>query len=474
MKRIKRLLLLTSLSLSVLSGAQPVFFELEWGSGGDDFTRCLKQFPDGSIFVVGFSDSGVYGGFDVALSRVSDQGVVQWTKFYGDSLDQYGNFLDITYDGKLVIVGETGTPSNGLDFFVYKIDTSGNMIWSRTYGTAVNESMRHIEETFDKGFIITGFQTDGNNSNDAYLMKTDSLGNPLWERWFGGPDNDYGFTTKQLPDSGYLLSADTRSFGNGGYDVNVVRMDKLGNVIWDNYYGDSFQNGCQGIALSGTGNYISYGETEMFTFSPFENFIEFISPSGISLWRRTFGGPNADAAFSIIENSDLTFTITGYSNSILPGPLNLQVVRVDTNGTIIWARSYGGFSIDIGYEIMGSNDGGYLICGHKTDSLLYSQFYLLHLDQAGLLTGREDLSEADLCLPYPNPFSGTFYLSLPKASSVHPRCQLFDIAGRELKHTFEKSGNSMKFNILDPFSGWIFGRIFTENEVYTFKAFQSR
>ena len=332
--------------------AQPVFFEKKFGNNGGDFLRSVKQLPDGSIYTLGFSDSGAWGRNDAALSRLTQQGNLLWTKYYGDSLDQYGNWLEITYDGKFIITGETWTPSNGSDFFISKLDTAGNLLWTRTYGSSVNESMRHIEETFDKGFIITGFQNDLNASNDAYIVKTDSLGNIQWERWFGGLDNDYGFVAHQLPDSGYVISADTRSFGNGGYDVNIIRLDKNGNTTWDYYYGDSFQNGCQGLQILSSGKFLSFGETEISTFSYFEFFIELVDTNGTSLWRRTFGGPNADAAFGVVENPDQTFTITGYSNSILPGPLNLAVVRVDTLGNMIWARNYGSFNIYILYNIL--------------------------------------------------------------------------------------------------------------------------
>ncbi len=468
---LKTLFTYTLLFLTTVMVSQPVFFETKFGENGGDFSRSVKQLSDGSIYVLGYSDSGSWGRNDVALSKLSQSGNLLWTKFYGDTLEQYGNWFDVTYDGKFIVTGETGTQANGLDFFIYKIDTAGNLMWSQTYGTNVNESMRHIEETFDKGFILTGFQSDLSASNDTYIVKTDSLGNIQWERWFGGTDNDYGFVAHQLPDSGYVISSDTRSFGNGGYDVNVIRLNKNGNTIWDYYYGDAFQNGCQGLMITTGGKFLSYGETEISTFSPFEFFIELIDTNGTSLWRRTFGGPNADAAFAVVENSDQTFTLTGYSNSIMPGPLNLAVVRVDTSGTVIWARSYGGFSIDIGYDMISSLSGGYLICGHYTDTVSV-QFYLLHLDQTGLLTSLEEIPDPLLPLPSPIPFHSHFELDLSflKNEEING-IGLFDLSGRNVGACFdlEMSPEALKISKKGDFSGMLFVRILTRGGNYVFR-----
>ncbi len=455
-----------------IGSAQPVFFEITYGNGGGDFSRSLKQLPDGSIFVLGYSDSGAWGRNDVALTRLTKQGVVVWTKYYGDTLDQYGNYFDITYDGKFIVTGETSTPANGLDFFIYKIDTAGNLMWAQTYGTLVNESMRHIEETSDKGFIITGFQSDTNSFNDTYIVKTDSIGNIEWERWQGGVDNDYGFLAHQLPDNGYVISSDTKSFGNGGYDVNLTRIGTSGNTLWNYYYGDAFQNGCQGLFITAAGKFLSYGETEIFTFSPFEFFIELIDTSGTSLWRRTFGGINTDAAFSIVENPDQTFVLTGYSNSVMPGPLNLAVVKVDTNGNMIWNRSYGGNGIDIGYEIIHSQDNGYLICGHRSDSTNI-QVYLLHVDQTGLLTGlNEQIVSNDDLVAYPNPFSDKCTIDLKNVPDPgKARLLILDETGRDVSWIFRYSISSegLIINAQGAVSGLYFGQILTEKQIYRFK-----
>lgn len=463
------ILFISSLTLN----AQPAFFETAWGNGGGDFSRSLKQLSDGSIFVMGFSDSGAWGGVDVTLTRLDRYGNIRWTKYYGDTLNNFGGYLNLTSDGQLVICGETQSPANLLDAFLMKLDTSGNVTWYRTYSTNVNESFRHVEETQDGGFIMTGFQNDFSGSNDTYIVKTNPAGMVQWERNFGGTDNDYGFLTHQLPNGTFITSSDTRSSGNGGYDVELIHLDQQPATIWDFTYGNAWQNGCQGLLITGSGKFLSYGETEVGSFSPFDGFMELIDTSGVSEWRYTFGGNVSDAAFSTVENGDGTFTFTGYSNSFNNGnPLDLWVTRVDTSGNMLWTRNYGGNGIDIGYEIIKSLDNGYLICGHRSDST-NTQFYLLHLDQAGLLTGfeKDETSEIKV-FAGPNPFHKEFLLSCPLFDGVERFPVIIrDILGRDITSNYyiDYEANTFKIGSANTTEGLIFISVIFKNGVKTLK-----
>ena len=383
--------------------AQNIFFEKTFGTPNTDLARSVKQLPDGTIYVAGFSNSGPYGGFDVSLSRLDRFGNLQWTKYYGDSYDNNCLYMNLCSDGNLVLTGEDqGTPT-GIDAFALKVDTAGNQIWREAYASPVNESSKYIEETLDGGFIMCGFRNDAFGSNDAYVIKTDASGNMQWDQAYGAMDNEYADMIRQLPEGGYLLTADTKSMGAGGYDVYVLKLDSAGNSLWDYTYGDQWQNGCQGIFVTSGGKYLSYGETEVYQFSPFQFYLELIDTNGTSIWRRTFGGSAADAAFSLVEAPDGGFMATGYSNSYNtnPGPLNLIVFKTDPAGYFQWARSYGSEGIDLGYEIIHSIDNGYLVTG-KIYIENSDEYYLLHLDQEGTNSVMESAQAGDMLI-YPNP-----------------------------------------------------------------------
>jgi hypothetical protein len=391
-----------------LCSAQSTYFETVFGTAGNDVSRSVRQLSSGSIYVLGNSDSSMYGGTDVTLTKLDVHGNELWTMYYGTALNENGFYLNTTTDGNFVLAAERENSAGNLDVLVYKVDTSGSVLWSYMYATPVNETVRYIEQTSDGGYILAGSQNDAGGLYDMLALKLDAGGNYQWHQVYGRTDNDYADMIHQVG-SDYILTGDTKSYGAGGYDVILYSIDSMGIEIWSDTYGDSVQNGCQGLLLTSDGNYLSYGETEIYPASPFQFYLEKIDVSGNSLWRKTFGGTGADAVFSVREDPDGGFVCTGYSNSYNSGaPLDLVIFKTDTAGNFLWEQTYGGPGIDIGYEIIHSFDGnGFIITGKRYNA--GEDYYLLHLDAYGTLsemnenTGNEALFDI-----FPAPSEGAF------------------------------------------------------------------
>lgn len=418
------------------SFGQAVYFERSFGGTGNDYARSVRQLTDGSIYVAGYSSAGANGGFDFTLNKLNRYGDLLWTKYYGDSLDNNGLYMNTCSDGNFIFVGETQTAVNGLDILLYKIDTSGLVLWSKKYGTAINESGKYVEQTSDGGYVVCGFKNDTSGSNDTYVLKLDPSGNFQWDKMIGGADNDYSDMVHEVENGKFIVTADTRSRGAGGYDVEVIKLSSTGTVIWDSTYGDSVNNGCQGILITSKKKYLSYGETEVYLFSPFDFYLELIDTDGTSLWRKTFGGTNSDALFSATEASDGGFVVTGYSNSYAPGPLNVIVIKTDSLGNLLWQQNYGDAGVDIGYEIIPSIYNGYLITGKMYGS--DDDFYLLHLNTTGTITSAKDVNGIDtlnLVSCFPNPFQDKLFFQISgwdKIKNVHPVLKIFDTYGKKI------------------------------------------
>lgn len=414
--RIKALVLITlALLFFRPSFAQPVFFERTFGGTGSDISETLRQLGDGSIFIVGHSDSGGSGSADIVLVKLDKFGNTKWVKYFGGTYNDYGLGMEVLSDGNLAIVGETNTASSGIDAILLKVDTAGNELWRKIFSTPVNESVRSVTETPDGGFILCGFQNDSFNSNDTYVIKLDSAGNLQWQNTYGGTSNDYGNRVFNISGGGYILTADTKSFGAGGYDVELIKLDSQGTAVWDSTYGDQYENGCQGMIITADGKYLSFGETEIYSGSPYHYFMHLIDTNGATIWKKVFGGLGTDAVFEVVETPSGDFVCTGYSNSNSNGqqPLDLVVFRTDSAGTVQWSRLYGTPFIDIGYDIVASIDNGYLITG-KTFAE-DDQFYLLHVDQQGIVGIPSIEASVSPVHAFPNPSNGSFYLTLPSA-----------------------------------------------------------
>lgn len=421
-------LILIFVFTAVFSNAQPVFFETIFGTNDHpEFAYAVKQLPDSSIYAAGYMAGGLNGSTDAALFKFNRAGQLLWTKYYGDSLGDNALYLNTTNDGNLILVGETSVTSSNQDIHLWKVDTAGNLLWEKFYGGPLNESAKYVEQTSDSGFILSGFQ-NASFANDAYVLKVDSVGNYQWDLTTGGSDNDYADQVHQLPDHGYVFTYDTRRSGN--YDVGVTRLNSAGSIVWDKAFGDSLQNGCQGVTLLSNGNLMSFGETEIFPTSPYDFFEHEIDMQGDSVWRRTFGGNMTDALFSLKDIGNGELIGCGYSNSYVSGPISFVVVKTDTAGNMIWVHTFGGTGIDIGYEIIPAIDGGWLAVGITSEGA-DGQGYLLHLDPSGWASVAALTSSAQTVNVSPNPGDGMFHVEYP---TTVKQCmtRVTDLQGREI------------------------------------------
>jgi hypothetical protein len=412
------------------------YFEKMFGTSGNDFSRSVKQLPDGSIYLFGNTDSAVYGGNDFSLTKLDQDGNQLWTKYYGTVNSENGLYLNTTADHNFVFVGESVTPAS-TDILIYKVDTSGNIIWNKTYATSANESGNYIEQTSDGGYIIAGSQNDSLGYYDLFVLKLNAKGDYQWHRTFGPNRNEYAKMIHETA-NGYILVGDTGDSLNN-YDVTVFHLDTLGNKTWSRSYGDSLANGSQGILATSDGNYLFYGETEISPGSWFDAFLEKIDKNGNSLWKKKYGGSEADAIFSVVEATDGGFVCTGYSNSYNNNqPLDLIILKTDASGKPVWQQTYGGSGIDIGYELIRStNDPGYIITGKTFTSS--NDYYLLQVNETGTITnvpsniGNLDLTS--LTSIYPNPASHIISIAYELGDQQHPyHLVICDVAGHRLKN----------------------------------------
>lgn len=446
--------------------SQGSYFEKIYGTSGDDYSRSVKQISSGSIYVLGNSDSGTIGAGDISLSKLDKQGNLLWTNYYGTVNRENAFYLGITSDTNFVFVAESETASNNLDILIYKVDTAGNVIWNKSFASGVNETAKYIEQTTDGGYILCGAQNDSMGFYDILAVKLDGAGNYQWHQTYGRNNNEYSDMIHQIS-TGYILTADTKSYGAGGYDIILYSLDSSGTEIWSQTYGDSLQNGCQGLLITADHHYLSYGETEIFPFSPFDFYLEKIDSSGNSIWRYTYGGNYADAIFSVKEDVDGGFICTGYSNSYNGGgPLDLVILKVDQSGTFMWKVTYGGAGIDIGFELINSVDNdGFIITGKTTTTT--EEYYLLKLDNQGLLIGvTEHSGKQQSTNLFPNPANDKVFIESKNHINQNYNLIIYDLAGKFVKkEIITSAAETYEIDVSGLHPGIYFCSLFSEDKI---------
>jgi len=162
--------------------------------------------------------------------KTSVKAMITFERTYGGINSDLGYSVQQTQDGGYIIAGETESYGAGLiDVYLIKTDSLGDTLWTRTFGGTSWDYGRSVAQTSDGGYIITGYTWSyGAGYADVYLIKTDPLGNTLWTRTFGGIDGDVGYSIQQTSDGGYIITGKTNSYGAGSDDVYLIKTDTLG------------------------------------------------------------------------------------------------------------------------------------------------------------------------------------------------------------------------------------------------------
>jgi len=204
-------------------------------SSDDDMASSVQQTSDGGYILVGTSRYYFPDAEHVQLIKTNANGDTLWTKSYGGSNFDYGSSVQQTTDGGYIIAG--GTSSFGVgngDVYLIKTNSTGDVLWSLAYGGPRGDGASSVQQTTDGGFIIAGSTSSfADTVGDVYLIKTNSVGDTLWTRTYGGSNADEASSVQQTTDGGYIIAGFTRSFGAGGSDLYLIKTDSIGNTECD-------------------------------------------------------------------------------------------------------------------------------------------------------------------------------------------------------------------------------------------------
>lgn len=251
--------------------------------------------------------------------------------------------------------GYTNSYGAGLqDGAIVTTDLCGRMNWGRTYGGLQMEQFFFGEETADQGHIATGYtNTWGNGAEDILLVKTNTLGQITWQYAYGYDSTDYGFHVQELSTGGYVLTGTSWHLGTR-FDGLIMNVDAFGNVNWVQHPG-----GYDADVLYSTkeipGGYISVGMTRSITTGNADVFVVRLNSLGGVVWARSIGGIRDDWAedVTVCDSADsvTAFYVVGRTQSYGQGNNDVYVLKLDGNGNVVWSRALGSTSTDEGYAI---------------------------------------------------------------------------------------------------------------------------
>jgi len=188
--------------------------------------------PDGGYIIGGgtYNDSG--NGMWVWVLKLDEAGNIVWQKAYGgETWDDVWSIRPAP-DGGTIAAGSTQGFGAGLyDFWILRLDAGGDVLWQKTCGGTDHDHAKGVDVTADGGFVITGETwSAGAGNDDILLVKLDAGGNVVWQRTYGGPGSDWGWSVLQADDSGFFIYGETDTFGAGEIDIWALKTDADGLI----------------------------------------------------------------------------------------------------------------------------------------------------------------------------------------------------------------------------------------------------
>jgi len=303
-----------------------------------------------------------------------------WERTYGGPGNDEGRYAQQTTDGGYIITGGTTSLGYGYHVYLIKTDSSGDTLWTRIYGG--DESFgTSVQQTTDGGYIVAGY-TFHFGSNEVYLIKTNTFGDTLWTKTYGGTGTDLGFSVQQTSDGGYIVAGQTTSFGNS-VQVYLIKTNASGDSLWTRTYGGINWDEGWFVKQTSDSGYIVAGRSSSFGNSEQVYLIK-TDASGDTLWTRNFGGSSYEVGLSVQQTTDGGYIITGGSTSFGYGS-QVYLIKTNASGDTLWTRNFGGGGDEQGRTVQQTPDGGYIIAG-TTNSFGYPyQVYLIKTNASGII-----------------------------------------------------------------------------------------
>jgi len=542
----KKLLLLfycvTSIVPSAFSQAPTAkMWDYIYGGTGSDNVNDILITLDNGFIVCGTSNSLVGGNKTTPNAGLNDYWIIRldslgnkiWEKDFGGSNYDVVTSIDPTNDSGYIIGGYSSSNISGDksensrgsdDYWIIKIDSSGNKLWDKTIGGSASDKLYSVKQTIDGGFFLAGYSFSGISgdktqatwgSYDYWVVKTDAVGNKIWDKDLGGSSLDELYAAGNTDDGGIILGGNSMSNISGDKSENnwglrdywIVKLDSLGNKIWDKTIGGSATDWLTSIKLTHDGNFILGGYSNSLVSGNktqgsnggSDYWIVKADSLGNILWDKVLGGSADDELNKIIPTSDGGFMFAGDSQSGISGDktennlgaTQTWIIKTDSSGNKIWDKTaFTDGSDNHGTVVQASsnciiiaNASASNIGGYKSQNAMSDDYWLVKLCDTTMVTDISEIgSSVETVIVFPNPVTEKLFVNssapalLTKGAAglfgtADAEISIFNLMGEKIEVPLDRRKWTVDCRSLQP--GIYYLEIISDKKIYRTKFIKS-
>lgn len=314
-----------------------------YGTSHNEFVRSIFPTSDGYIISGKSYDKRNHNKAGVYILMVDNEGNVVLEKTYGNESRDIGHSVIESSSGEIIILGYTRTNVPYGAVRILKLNNEGSLLWDKQYGFDRDEYGYEIIEDDDGNYVFAGTR-DGffddvhgnyrNHDADFWIAKVDTSGNEIFSKSYGGYGHDFGNCIKQV-DNGYLYFGSTQSIGEGSFDMSLLFFNTDGDSIWQKTYGgEDFDYGLS-MSVNDDGDVFLLGTTASYSIDGSTDIILIKTDIlGEKQWELIISGDGDEWGNSVIHTSHGGCLVLGRTNSYGSGGDDLFYTLVSSNGEI--------------------------------------------------------------------------------------------------------------------------------------------
>jgi hypothetical protein len=456
----------SDVAVYVTDSAGDLLLSVKAGLPGNEFPTGLVETDNGDFIISGTTYASPLDtvNSDVFAMRITAAGgfVIWWQVYNGIGNDEANSILKTPDNNYLIAGSSTSSDTLLKSGMALKINDSGQQLWCKLISSLPYNYFNSAEVSYDLNYLLAGGTSDSLGKSDNLIVKMDTLGNVIWGKRFGTPESDVINSITLNADSGFIAAGFSLGLTGNDTDQCIIKLDSAGNVNWANYYGTANTDIVFSVLESFNSHYVTCGYSVV--TGPGGDLMQMtmneIDSAGNLVWANSYDFQTDESyGKNVIVGLDGGFAATGYSKSFGDQNGDVYFVKTDGNGAsgcnefpITFLKSPATLQ-----DSLGVTTQSFIF----TDTLLniYSDIFINQYGQNCFATVINNASENNSVKLFPNPAKDKLYI---ESDFSNLTVSVFDITGKKAgDYKFKSSFGSIDVSTL--VSGVYFIRIQSES-----------